>query len=188
MSCTDAWYIFELISPCVEHEIICTLLKIPHMGDTISVKRFKISWYLRIEVTLPKNTIFSSPHLSLVTWHASHVMFHVSHFICSINSCKEICTRLELLVWRMILAALYSKSCIRETLNLLMCADSSAVTVKYKSPPFSSPHWSLVPWHVSHVMCHVSQMFHVSHVICYVFCHHHLTPVTNTNSHRPSVC
>ena len=43
MSCTDARYIFELISPCVEHEIICTLLKIPHMGDTISVKRFKIS-------------------------------------------------------------------------------------------------------------------------------------------------
>ena len=73
------------------------------------------------------------------------------------------------------------KFCIRETLNLLTCANSSTNTKIPKMLEkftFFVFHISCVTFHLSPVTCHRSPVnCHLSPVTC------HLSPVTNTNIH-----
>ena len=79
----------------------------------------------------------------------------------------------------------FKKSSIQETLNFLMCADSSTDTKKSKKEEKKILKFKVMS-KVSSVTCHVScLMCHVLHVAC------HLSHVTNTNSHTtdpPSAC
>ena len=68
-----------------------------------------------------------------------------------------------------------TKSCIRETLNLLTCADSS-IDTKTDRNGQKSRFFLNVIFHVSPVMCHMSR----------VTCHLSLTPTATAADHPPA--
>ena len=85
------------------------------------------------------------------------------------------------------------KKCLRETLNLMACVDSSTHTKMNRNRQKDSP-----PKKINKIKSHLRVWCQMSHVMCqksYVRCHmlcvtYHMSPVTNANSHShiPSPC